>query len=54
MNFSEFQTVMYGEAQIVKQRPIGSHSTHPDDKMGVTRCFEELLQKSHKAVQARS
>ena len=41
MDFSELQTVMYEAAQIVNQRPIGKHPTHPDD--GSYLCPNDLL-----------
>ena len=41
MDFSELQTVMYEAAQIVNQRPIGRHPTHPDD--GSYLCPNDLL-----------
>ena len=41
MDFSELQTVMYQAAQIVSQRPIGRHPTHPDD--GSYLCSNDLL-----------
>ena len=33
MTFSKLQTVMYEAAQIVNQRPIGTHSDSPEDFM---------------------
>ena len=41
MSFSELQTVMFGAAQLVNQRPIGRHPTHPDD--GSYLCPNDLL-----------
>ena len=41
MDFSELQTVMYEAAQIVSQRSIGRHPTHPDD--GSYLCPNDLL-----------
>ena len=41
MDFSELQTVIYETAQIVNQRPIGIHRTHPDD--GSYLCPNDLL-----------
>jgi hypothetical protein len=41
LTFSEFQTVMYEAAQLVNQRPIGRHPTHPDD--GSYLCPNDLL-----------
>ena len=32
MRFSEFQTVLYEAAQLVNQRPIGNHPTHPNEE----------------------
>lgn len=41
MDLSELQTVMYEAAQIVNQKPIGKHPTHPDD--GSYLCPNDLL-----------
>ena len=41
MDFSELQTVMYEAVQIVNQRAIGKHPTHPDD--GSYLCPNDLL-----------
>ena len=41
MDFSELQTVMYEAAQIVNQRLIGKHPTHPYD--GSYLCPNDLL-----------
>ena len=32
LRFSEFQTVLYEAAQLVNQRPIGNHPTHPNEE----------------------
>ena len=41
MSFSELQTVMFEAAQLVNQRPIGRHPTHPADRSYL--CPNDLL-----------